>query len=303
MFDHFVWSVIVVPVLVLGAGHLLADRIRPDFAVRVFAWTTAAAGLAAAANLVSFALKALAEVPGVAAFGGWSYEFVVADTAHVPWVSWLSLLWCVAASIAVAVAWRARRRATRAADRIAATLPAGPQVVVVPSTAVDAFCLPGTPGRVVVTSGMRDALDADRFAAVVAHEQCHLEQRHHDLLWLTRLGAAIHPVLTPMITRVQYLAERAADEAAACAVGDRREVAAAIGVTALRATRVATSAASLHIGARPGEIPRRVTALLTGAVRRRFLVLVPALVAASTVVWTGECVYDLGELLHAARGD
>ncbi len=301
MFDHFVWSVIVVPLLVVGAGHLLADRFRPDLAARAFALTTAAAGLAAAANLVTFGLKALAEVPGIAAFGGWSHEFVVADTAHVPWVSWLSLLWCVVAAGAVAFAWRERRRATRAADRIAATLPAGPQVVVVPGQAVDAFSLPGTPGRVVVTAGLRDALDADRFAAVVAHEQCHLEQRHHDLLWLTRLGAAIHPVLPPMIGRVQYLVERAADEAAAAALGDRRQVATAIGVAAVRATRVAAPAATLHIGARPREIPRRVSALLTGAVRRRFLVAVPALVAASTLVWTGECVYDLGDLLHAAR--
>lgn len=303
MFDHFVWSVIVVPLLVVGAGHLLADRFRPDLAARAFAWTTAAAGLAAAVNLVSFALKALAEVPGVAALGGWSHATVVADTAHVPWVPWLSLLWCVAAAVAVAVAGRHRRRATGAADRIAATLPAGPQVVVVESPAVDAFSLPGTPGRVVVTTGMRDALDADRFAAVIAHEQCHLDQRHHDLLWLTRLGAAVHPLLTPMVSRVQYLVERAADEAAADALGDRRQVATAIGVAAVRATRVAPPAASLHIGARPGEIPRRVSALLTAAVRRRFLVMVPALVAVSTVVWTGECVYDLGELLHAARRD
>lgn len=301
MFDHFVWSVLVVPLLVLVAGHLLVDRLRPDLAARAFAWTTAVAGLAAGVNLVSFALKAVAELPAVAALGGWSHEVVAADTAHVPWVSWLSLLWCLAAAVAVTIAWRNRRRALRAAEHLAATLPAGPPVVVVPSETVDAFSVPGPSARVVITTAMRDTLDADRFAAVVAHEQCHLDQRHHDLLWLTRLGRAVHPLLTPMVRHVQYLVERAADEAAADALGNRRQVAAAIGIAALRASRTTAPVGSLHIGARPGEMSRRVTALLTHRLGRRFLVAIPALVAASTIVWTGECVYDLQELLHAAR--
>jgi Zn-dependent protease with chaperone function len=301
MFDHFVWSVAVVPLLVFAAGHLLVDRLRPDLAARAFAWATLVAAVAAGLNLLGFALKALAELPAVAEIGGWSHETVAADTAHVPWVSWLSLLWCVAAGVAVALAWRGRRRALEDARRFAATLPAGPAVVVVPSQNVGAFSLPGPVGRIVVTAGTRDTLSADRFAAVVAHERCHLDQRHQELLWLTRLGGAIHPLLTPMVGHVQYLVERAADEAAADAVGDRRQVAAAVGVTALRGSRITAPAGTLHLGARPGELPRRVTALLADRVRRRFLVWLPALVAASTVVWTGECLYDLGELLVAAR--
>ncbi|HEX6351533.1 M48 family metalloprotease [Actinophytocola sp.] len=297
MFDHFVWSVVVVPVLVLAAGHLLVDRLRPDLAARAFAWATAIAGIAAGVNLFSFALKALAEIPAVARMGGWSHETVAADTAHVPWVSWLSLLWCVAAGIAVTVAWRARRRAIRTSEQLAETLPDGPRVVVVPSEAVDAFSLPGPSGRIVVTTAMRDTLHTDRLDAVIAHEQCHLDQRHHDLLWLTRLGKTIHPLLTPMLRHVQYLVERAADEAAADAVGNRRNVAAAVGEAALRANRVTAPAGTLHLGARPGEMPRRVNALLADQVGRRLLVWIPALVAVSTVVWTGECVYDLQELL------
>jgi Zn-dependent protease with chaperone function len=205
MFDHFVWSVVAVPLLVIAAGHLLVDRLRPDLAARAFAWATVVAGIAAAVNLFSFALKALAEIPAVAELGGWSHETVAADTAHVPWVSWLSLQWCVAAAIAVTVAWRGRRRAIRTSEQMTETLPDGPRVVVVPSAAVDAFSLPGPSGRIVVTTAMRDTLHTDRLAAVIAHEQCHLDQRHHDLLWLTRLGQAIHPLLTPMVRHVQYL--------------------------------------------------------------------------------------------------
>lgn len=301
MFDHFVWSVVVVPLLVLCAAHLLSDRVRPDLAATTFAWATAAAGVMAGVNLVAFALKALAELPAMARLGGWSHETVAADTAHVPWVSWLSLLWTIAAAAAVALAFRRRRHALRAAHQLNATLPESGEVVVIPDESLDAYALPTARGRIIVTTGLRDALDPDRFAAVVAHERCHLRLRHHHLLWLTRLGIAIHPVLAPMLRRVEYLTERAADEAAATELGDRRQVATALGAVALRTSPSPTHPpGTLHIGARPGQLPRRVLALLGGAVHRRYPGLLPAALAASTIVWTGECVYDLGELLVMA---
>jgi hypothetical protein len=300
MFDHFVWSVAVVPLLVLTVGHLLVDRLRPDLAVRVFVWTTAATAVAAAVTLAGFAVKAVAEVPAVAVFGGWSHETVAADTARVPWVSWLSLVWCVAAGVEVARMVRRWRRARVAADRVAEAMPESGQVVVVPSGSADAFALPGRAPRVVVTTALRDLLDADRLAVVIAHERSHLDHRHHDLVWLTRLGAAIHPVLRPMVGRVEYLAERAADEAAAASVGDRRRVAEALSVAALHTSGARGLAGALHLGSRLGQVPRRVMALLGESVQRRFPVVVPILVAVSTLVWTGECVYDLQELLRLA---
>lgn len=301
MFDHFVWSVLVVPMLVTVAGHVLSGRLRPDLGVRVFAWATCGAGMSAAATLLSFAVKAISELSVVARLGGWSRETVIADTAHVPWVSWLSLLWCIAAAVMVTTVVRRRRRALLAVERLNADLPAVGQIVVVHDDSVDAFALPVGAGRVVVTTGMRDALDADQFDAVIAHERCHLTERHHHLLWLTRVGAAIHPAMASMVRRVEYLAERSADEAAAGLLGDRRRVAAALGLAALRARGTRPRlAGAMHIGARPGHVPRRVTALLADAVRLRCLVLVPIVLAASTIVWTGECVYDLQELLRLA---
>ena len=115
---------------------------------------------------------------------------------------------------------------------------------------VDAFALPGRPGRIVVTTGMRDALDPDLYAAMIAHERCHLDERHHHLVWLARLGAAIHPVLTPMVRHVEYLVERAADEAAADALGNRPQVASAIGTAALRVTARTARNGMLHLGRR-----------------------------------------------------
>jgi Zn-dependent protease with chaperone function len=300
VFDHFVWSVVVVPFAVLTAAYLLADRLRPELAARVFAWSTVAAGMAAAVSLLSFALKAAAEVPAIARAGGWSSEKVAADTAHVPWVPWLSLSWCVAAGIAVAVAWRRRRGALASAARYARDLPGDEQIVVVPSDEADAFALPGRPGRIVVTTGMRGALDADMYDALVAHERCHLDERHHNLVWFARLAAASHPVLTPMVRQIEYLVERAADEAAADVLGSRRQVASAIGIAALRITRTRPRPGALHIGS-PGRIVvRRVTALLSARPRARGLLVVPILLAASSLVWTGECVYDLHELIAGA---
>src|SRR6476469_7233363 len=105
MFDHFAWSVVVVPLLVLAAGHLLVDRLRPDLAVRVFAWTTFAVGVSAALNLASFAVKALAEIPAVAVLGGWSYRVVAADSVHEPWAP--SLCSWPSCGIVARSAWRA----------------------------------------------------------------------------------------------------------------------------------------------------------------------------------------------------
>ncbi|MPZ79744.1 MAG: M48 family metalloprotease [Actinophytocola sp.] len=98
-----------------------------------------------------------------------------------------------------------------------------PQVVLVPTEGVDAFA--AGPARIVVTTGMRVALDAGRYAATIAHERCHLEGRHHDLVGLARRASAIHPLLAPMVRHVESLVERAADEAAADALSDRRQVA------------------------------------------------------------------------------
>jgi hypothetical protein len=64
--------------------------------------------------------------------------------------------------------------------------------------------------------------------------------------------------------------------------------------------RVEYLAGVLHLGSRLGQVPRRVMALLGDSVQWRFPVVVPILVAVSTLVWTGECVYDLQELLRLA---
>lgn len=304
MFDHFAWSVLATPVLVLLGTVLLADRLRPDLALRVLAWSAVVAATASTANLVVFGLKALAELPPVAALGDWSSAAVVADTASEPWVSRLSLVWAVTVGVLVTAQCVRRRRVVRATRAEVDWLCPRGDVVTIADERVDAFALPGRPGRIVLTTGMLDVLDDRQRAAVIAHERAHLAGSHHRLLWFTRLAATAHPLLRPVAHRVAYLVERAADEAAAAELGDRRDVARAIGVVALAASaRVPSARASglpSALGTTPGAVPRRVTALMAPQERRRWPVAVPVLLAAATVVWTVECVYDFQQLLALA---
>ncbi|GIG93013.1 M56 family metallopeptidase [Plantactinospora endophytica] len=300
MFDHFVWSVVVVPPLIVLAVRLLADRFAPSAAATIMAWSAAAAGAASMTNLAVFALKAIAEVPAVGAMFGWSARVVADDTAHVAWVSWLSAVLLTASVVSVAWRWRRHRAALRS-GRVA--LPDGDRLVVLADPTAQAFAVPGRPGHVVVTTGMRQLLTDRQFDALLAHEHAHLAARHHRLIRLAELAAAMHPALWWVVRQVDYLVERAADEQAAIDVGSRRTVAQAIGVAALAASGRPDTSYGLHAASAGGVVPRRVARLLhpRPTVRSRALRVLPVSLALASVVWTGEAIYDLCELLSAAR--
>ncbi|MCD0449780.1 M56 family metallopeptidase [Actinocorallia sp. API 0066] len=306
MFDHFAYSVLAVPVLVLCGTWVLTDRLQPVVAARIFAWSAVTAGASSAVNVFVFMLKAVTELPSVAAFGGWSHEIVKADTAHVPWVSLASVIWAVLSGIAIAFGYRRYRASLRNAWAQVDDLGDTGEVVVLPDARIEAFALPGRPGedgRVVVTEGLRGALSDREYAAVLAHERAHLSGDHHRLVWMTRLSAYAQPALWPLIRRVGYMVERAADEEAARVTGDRGDVAKAIARAALARKDMGTAntAGMLAMSAPSGAVPRRMAAMMGPAVARRWLLAAPVLIAVSTVIWTGECVYDLFELLiHAS---
>ncbi|MBL7498026.1 M48 family metalloprotease [Frankia sp. CNm7] len=327
MLDHFVVSVVVAPLLVLIGTSLLADRVRPEVAAPVIAWSALVVASASFVNLVLFGLQAVAEFPRVAALGGWSSEMVRAGTEPVAWVPEAALAWVVAATLAVAYGCRRHRRALGAAWSTVDGLGLGglgggggdggdgrdggrdSDVVVVDDERVEAFALPGRPGaagRVVITSGLRETVDSRLYEAVVAHERAHLARRHHRLVWRVRLAGLLQPILWPVISRVDYLVERAADEAAARSVGDRDDVARALAHTALASLGPGRASGRrmgpLAMNSSPGVVPRRIAAIMSPAQTRRWLLAVPLLLAAGTVVWTFECAYDLHELVALARG-
>lgn len=307
MFDHFAWSVLTVPGVVVALVALLADRLPPSPAAKVLAWSAAGAALASVLNVAAFTIKAAAEIPVVAGFFGWSYRTVIADTGHVRWVPWLCVALMVSAVVGAVRVVR-RHRGGRAWALGLTGAVADDQVVVVQSEEVEAFAVPGRPGHVVVTTGMRQVLTEQQYEALLAHERAHLEQGHPWLMLLSDLAGAVHPALRWVSHRVSYLVERAADEHAASTVGDRKILARAIGTAALaahgRPMLKPGHFASFARPRRPGEIPRRVAALLGRQVhqRRIWLAAIPAVLAVSSLIWTGEALYDLVELLVLAYG-
>lgn len=307
MFDHFVWEVVVCPLLVAVAVRGLADRLRPEAAATFLVTALTAAAAACLATVTAFAVKALAELPAVASPLRLSDAYVRADTAQEPWVSWLSLAMTVTAVTGLTRVWRRHRRDTLYARRWTSMPDTGDRIVVLDDDRADAFAVPGPDARIVVTTGMRAALDDTQYAALIAHERAHLRARHHRLILLAHLSAAVHPAFRLLLRPLDHLIERAADERAAAELGDRRAVARAIGAAALVADGT-HRAGSLRItpGRRDlrhaGAVPRRVASLLAPRGTGSLLPLaVPVLVAAFSLVWTVECVYDLGELLHEAR--
>ncbi|MEU4422458.1 M56 family metallopeptidase [Actinoplanes sp. NPDC024001] len=303
MLDHFIWEVVVCPAVIAVAARYLADRLRPAAALTFLVTAIAAAAAGCLVTLTAFTLKAAAELPATGALLHFSDRYVRADTAAAPWVSWLSVAMLAAALAAMAVTWRRHRHDVRFARRYA-TLPATDGLVLLDDDRPEAFAVPGDGGRIVVTTGMRAALDDTQYAALLAHERAHLAGRHHRLVLIARLAAAVHPAFRWLTRRIDYLVERAADERAAAELDNRRAVARAIGTAALVSVgatglRMAPSGPDLR---RAGAVPRRVASLLSPLRARSPLPLaIPLAAGLFSLAWTAECVYDLGELLAAAH--
>ena len=152
----------------------------------------------------------------------------------------LGLAVLVAAMAAAVLAWRYGRglqqaqRSTRAHAEVAriagqqllsagsaeARSPGG--TLVLDAREPVAYCLPGRPATIVLTTGALALLDPQQLSAVLAHELAHLAGRHHLLTMLTRgLGVVFPavPLFTTGSTEVARLAEMCADDSAARRVG------------------------------------------------------------------------------------
>jgi hypothetical protein len=108
---------------------------------------------------------------------------------------------------------------------------------------------------------------------MLAHERAHLACHHYAFVAADHLAAACNPMLRPVAAAVAYTVERWADERAATACGDRRQVARAVGKAALATAhhparrRVPEAVLALLGKRRPalhgaGPVPHRVAALL-----------------------------------------
>jgi Zn-dependent protease with chaperone function len=175
----------------------------------------------------------------------------------------------VATLTAAVLAWRygrgvqrARQRAqvhAKAARITGRRLPGAAGTVVLDAPQPAAYCVPGRPAAIVLTSGALAVLDRAQLTAVLAHERAHLAGRHPLLVSLTRGLAASFPGV-PLFTRgpadVARLAELCADDAAARRTGRRALV------TALLAMGTGAAVPATVLAATSGPVTARVQRLL-----------------------------------------
>ncbi len=252
-----VYLPLLVPVLAALGARPLAARLEPRLATWLLtAGAVALAGFSTAA-LALLAASALARLPFLATLGDYSQAALRrGDPVPAPAGIFAAALLTLAVA-AAAVMILARARALAESYRRSARMAPGRQrFVVVPGHAIEAYALPGAPGRIVISRRLLAALDGRRRAVLLAHEQAHLSGRHHLFTSAAHLAAAANPLLLPVARAVDYTVERWADERAAAIIGDRRLVATTVGQVALLTAPAPhpTRAAALGI-AGPSRIP------------------------------------------------
>ena len=213
-------------------------------------------------------------------------EFTLGVVAIVTGLAALVLAWRYGRNVQ-----RAQRQTRAHADVARITghrLPGNDDAVVLDAAQPVAYCLPGRPATIVVSSGALAVLDRGQLAAVLAHERAHLASRHHLLIAVTRGLTAAFPAV-PLFARgaehVARLAEMCADDAAARRSGRGTLAAAlltmatgaAVPAHALSASACAVTARLQRLVDDPGPA-LRVRYGLTLAAMTVLLALAPALV-------------------------
>jgi beta-lactamase regulating signal transducer with metallopeptidase domain len=156
-------------------------------------------------------------------------------------------------------------------------------------------------GAVVITSSMLALLDADEQAAVIAHEQAHLRQRHATFMAALRLCAALNPLIASMVRDMRFALERWADEDAAARTG-RTTLASALAKAALAVLdSSAHGPAAWALAFHRHGVTDRVAALLAEPNRRStpaWALLALSLTAALALAWA---MHDTERFFEAVR--
>jgi len=260
---------VVVSLLVAAAGPGLGRRLPPAAATRLL---VAASVLVAGCSVFVLGVVAftwVGQLPPVAALGDWSAaDLRSADPIPTEIAAGSAALLLPAAGWWLVVVAR-RCRALVAVHRSCRHLTAAGALVVVDDQRPDAFTTPQPAGRIVVTTGLLQALTDQERRVVLAHETSHLLHRHAWWLLAADLAAAANPLLRPTARAAARCVERWADEDAATTIGDRRLAARALARIALLtrnpdlAGRLAGQPTGrVALAAAGGDVPTRVRALL-----------------------------------------
>jgi bla regulator protein BlaR1 len=208
-----------------GAAALLAMMLRRNRAqVRYRIWLLASAKflipfslLLSAGSRIEWRDAQVAAAPVATAVGQISQPFnvVVPATATATWPSLLFLVW-ICGSVVVACQWWVRWQRVRAAMKNSSPLPIpGPVEVMSSQTRLE----PGIFGVfrpvLLVPEGITDRLTQDQFAAILAHEFCHVRRRDNAVTAFHMVVEALfwfHPLVWWIGARIVEEREQACDE-------------------------------------------------------------------------------------------
>ncbi|GEJ98656.1 M48 family metalloprotease [Streptomyces sp. 1-11] len=302
---------LLLPLLLPFALPALARRALDRLAPVAALWAVTASAVVLAGCSVGalglFLLTGLLKLPLFAALGELIHPLHTASDLLVLPAAALSVGALAVCAHNLARSVLRQTRAFRAARTEAGRGPAAGDLCVVDSVRPDAYALPGRPHRIVVTTAMLRCLDAPEREALFAHERAHNEGGHHYFLAAAELAAHCHPALRPVRDSIRLAAERAADEAAAVRVGDRRLIARAIARAALAGQAGRSERPAFAAGATAGPVPLRVRALLAdGRAPGRAGRAVAALLLACTAVSCVASAAGLADVHHrveVAQGD
>lgn len=256
------------------AGWFLPRLVTPATCARVLTVAVVFAAASVSSALLLVAMAASSELHMVSDALGWCRALYPGDHGAAPWAG------AVAGALLVAAVVRAARygRRVRAEHAPFADIDG---LEVIASNEPIAFAVPGRPGGVVIGSALLNGLDPDERAAVLAHENAHLDLHHHRYVHTVEACAAAFPFLVPLAIQVRFATERWADETAAADIGSRRTLARAIARVALMPHGGDLRPALAFSGR---GTTARVDALLHPGDPRRFEL--PAAVVAATVLTT-----------------
>ena len=302
----------VAGVLFVLFARMMGTTRNPDVIARWLTVGSVSIALSTSGALALLAWPLLARVPAIAAAGGWRAGAVGDGVPIAEPVSVLAfvLLAIVAVRLLRTAAQLGREvRRLGTAQRALAASETDP-VVILDDPMPLAYAAPGLTvagGRTVISIGLLDALDPAEREAVLAHEQAHLDHRHHLFTVLLELAVALNPTLATTAAHARFELERWADEDAAGATS-RTVTASALAKTALtqleyRRGASATPSFRLEIGRH--RTSDRVAAMLDPSPsidRARLLKLrlmvAPAGAALVALVWA---MHDMEGVFEAVR--
>ena len=292
---------LVVSLVFAATAPGLGRRLPPALATRTLVTGSVVVTASTIFVLAVVAFTWIGQLPEVAALGPWSSSVLHHDSP-IPATAAVGsgLLLALLAALLIRGVVR-RGQALLEVHRSCRHLPGDRSFVVVRTDRLDAFTTPEPRGRIVVTTGLLDALEPVERRVVLAHEVSHLQHRHPWWVLAADLAAAVNPLLVATARTVGHCVERWADEDAAALIAERPQVARALARTALLMHRHRTASA---LGVMTADVPGRVQALLDPPPRRR-----PATVAALVglvlaCALAAGAVQHLGERLfeHAGAG-